>query len=420
MTWQQFLVDDFVHDGKADIQTGPFGTQLSASEYVAAGVPVINVRNIGYGKLKADKLEYVSEETAERLSLHRLQTNDIVFGRKGAVDRHILVDENQDGWVQGSDCIRLRFHSDEISSAFISYTFLRPEHQQWMLTQSGNKATMASLNQDVIRRIGISLPPLDVQLKVVNILSAYDDLIENNRRRMAKLEEAARLLYREWFVRLRFPGHEHTRIVNGVPEGWSKPTLQAVCAPDNGIQTGPFGSQLHQSDYTETGVPVIMPKDILGFRIVTDSIAYIPEDLANSLGRHRLQLGDVVYGRRGDIGRRAFISSRQVGWFCGTGCLRLRPNSEVVDPRYFFDALGSPETAGTIAGRAKGATMPNLNASIMADVTILMPNYTLQQEYTKHVSHLSDMIECLALQNEKLRAARDLLLPRLMSGEIVV
>ena len=79
-------------------------------------------------------------------------------------------------------------------------------------------------------------------------LSAYDDLIENNRRRMALLEDAARQLYREWFVRLRFPGHEHTRIVDGVPEGWERRPLASVCTAGDGIQTGPFGSQLHQSD----------------------------------------------------------------------------------------------------------------------------------------------------------------------------
>ena len=183
---------------------------------------------------------------------------------------------------------------------------------------------------------------------------------------------------------------------------------------------GPFGSQLHQSDYTEEGVPVVMPKDIINFRISVDDIARILESLADSLGRHRMQEGDVIYGRRGDIGRRGFISRRQSGWLCGTGCLRLKPNQDVVVPRYFFDALGAPDTAGTIAARAKGATMPNLNATIMASVPLLVPPRTLQCQYAENVEPMFEMVETLADQNQKLRAARDLLLPRLMSGEIIV
>ena len=335
MSWRSLTVGDLVEAGAADIQTGPFGTQLKASDYVEDGIPVINVRNIGFGDLKPEKLEFVTDETAERLAAHLLQRQDIVFGRKGAVDRHLFVGEEQENWLQGSDCIRLRFATDEVAPRFISYLFLTDAHQKWMLAQSGNKATMASLNHDVIRRIPIRIPTPTVQGHIVDILSAYDELIENDRRRMALFEEAARQLSREWFVRLRFPGHEHTRIAHGVPEGWEHQTLAKACLPENGIQTGPFGSQLHQSDYTEEGVPVVMPKDIINFRISVDDIAQIPESLADSLGRHRMQEGDVVYGRRGDIGRRGFISRRQAGWLCGTGSLRLRPNQDVVMPRYF-------------------------------------------------------------------------------------
>lgn len=365
-----------------------------------------------------DTSQHVTVAAAERKSRIIGPGTVLVVVRGMSLAKEFRVSITQRDMAFNQD-IKALICDERIDSEFLYYYLAtHSDHIKDLATEASHGTK--KLDQDVLSAYEIPLLPRAIQRRIVDRVAAYDDLIENNRRRMAKLEEAARLLYQEWFVRLRFPGHEHTRIVNGVPEGWSKPSLQAVCVPDNGIQTGPFGSQLHQADYTETGVPVIMPKDIIGFRIVTDSIAHIPEDLANSLGRHRLQAGDVVYGRRGDIGRRAFISSRQVGWFCGTGCLRLRPDSKVIDPRYFFDALGSPETAGTIAGRAKGATMPNLNATIMADVTILMPNYALQQEYAKHVSQMSDMIECLALQNEKLRTARDLLLPRLMSGEIAV
>lgn len=419
MKWTPTTVGTLVRMGAADIKTGPFGTQLKASQYVDEGVPVINVRNIGLGELKLDKLEFVGEETSERLSDHLLQNNDIVFGRKGAVDRHLFVTEQQCGWLQGSDCIRLRFLSSSVRSRFVSYAFRLNAHQEWMLGQSANKATMASLNHDIIERISFLLPSVDTQDRVVKVLAAYDDLIENSRRRMALLEDAARQLFREWFVRLRFPGYEHTRIVDGVPEGWERRPLISLCVA-NGIQTGPFGSQLHQSDYSEEGVPVVMPKDLIGFRISVSTIARIPEDLAEKLGRHRMVPGDIVYGRRGDIGRRAFIGNRQNGFFCGTGSLRIRADDRQINARYLFDSLGAPETAGTIANRAKGATMLNLNAKILQSVPVLVAKRSLQDFYADHVAASTELIEVLEAQNQKLRAARDLLLPRLMSGEIAV
>jgi type I restriction enzyme S subunit len=225
MSWKSLLLGEMVDEGLINIQTGPFGTQLKASDYTEAGTPVINVRNIGYGSLKPDKLEHVPDAVCDRLEKHLLSKDDIVFGRKGAVDRHLLVQEPQSGWMQGSDCIRLRFLSNNIVPKFLSYSLLMEQHKSWILTQCSNKATMASLNQDVICRIPLKVPDLVVQKAIVEILSTYDDLIENNRRRIQLLEESARLLYKEWFVHLRFPGHEHMEIVDGVPEGWNKRPL---------------------------------------------------------------------------------------------------------------------------------------------------------------------------------------------------
>ena len=234
MSRGEITVGQLEDAGVAEIQTGPFGTQLKSRDYTDEGVPVINVRNIGYGDLRPEKLEYVHEWTAERLNVHILAKSDIVFGRKGAVDRHLFVSDRQCGWLQGSDCIRLRLHGDHIIPRFVSYAFLRSYHKQWMLQQGGNKATMASLNQGILRRIALPFPTRKQQQDIVSILSAYDDLIENNRRRIALLEGAARLLYREWFVHFRFPGHERVKITDGLPEGWERRFLGDVVTTQYG------------------------------------------------------------------------------------------------------------------------------------------------------------------------------------------
>jgi type I restriction enzyme S subunit len=213
-------LDSLYKAKEMNIQTGPFGTQLKASDYVNDGIPVINVRNIGYRSEKAADLEYLDDKTADRLKQHKLKMNDIVFGRKGAIDRHLIVKSRQTGWIQGSDCIRIRFNSKKICPNFLSYFFLTDGHKKWIEAQGAFGATMGSLNQGIIQRISYPLFPLPIQRKIAAVLSAYDDLIENNKHRIAILEKMAEELYREWFVRLRFPGHEKAKIDKGVPEGW--------------------------------------------------------------------------------------------------------------------------------------------------------------------------------------------------------
>ena len=384
------------------------------------GFPSIRTPNIGKGRLLLDGVNRVSEETYRIWTQRAVpEPGDLILAREAPAGNVAIIKEGEKVCL-GQRTVHLRPNPKIVDADFLCYFLLAPP-QQGKLLAAETGATAKHVNMRDIRRLELSnLPDLDSQRAAGAMLSAYDDLIENNRRRMALLEESARLLYREWFVRLRFPGYEHTPIVAGVPQGWERKTLESVCLRGNGIQTGPFGSQLHQADYSEEGVPVVMPKDIIDFRVSVASIARIPEGLADSLGRHRMIPGDIVYGRRGDIGRRAFIGKRQQGWFCGTGSLRLRPDPQAINPLYLFDHLGTPAAVGDITNRAKGSTMLNLSAAALKPVPVLVPSRTLQEMYAEQIEFVREMVEVLNEQNQKLRAARDLLLPRLMSGALAV
>ena len=174
------LIRDLVQTQEVEIKTGPFGTQLKASEYVDRGTPVLNVRNLGLSTVNTEKLEMVGNETIKRLSAHTLHTGDIVFGRKGAVERHAFISEFEDGWMQGSDCIRLRVKNERINARYLYYYFLTPQHRSFMLSMCSHGTTMASLNQKIIEMISIPLPERKVQDQVVAILSALDEKIKNN------------------------------------------------------------------------------------------------------------------------------------------------------------------------------------------------------------------------------------------------
>jgi len=422
MRWPTAPLDTLKSPNRYSFVGGPFGSELTTRDYVADGVPVIRGNNLsGPSKFHDDDFVYVGEKKARALQSNLASPGDLVFTQRGTLGQVGLIpaDAKFEKYVISQSQMKLTVDENKANPLFLYYFFKMPSTIQQIVNRVSSSG-VPHINLSVLKAFEVPAPDKDVQDSIVEFARHYDDLIENNRRRIMLLEQAARLLYEEWFVRFRFPGHEHAKFINGLPEGWAEQHLEELCDEDDGIQTGPFGSQLHQSDYRDEGVPVVMPKDMISFRIVSDGIARIPEQIAERLSRHRMVEGDTVYGRRGDIGRRAYVSEREVGWLCGTGCLRLRPNSQKIDPRFLFDALGAPKTAGTIANRAKGATLPNLNSAIMRSVPVLVPSRSMQELYSAQIRPMKKQIEMLTAYNDKLGAARDLLLPRLMSGEVEV
>lgn len=177
----------------AVLKTGPFGTQFSAKEYVSSGIPMINVKNIGYGNVDETDIEYITEKTRERLKEHILLEGDIVFGRKGSVDRYAYISKEQEGCVQGSDCIRVRCN-DDINSRYVSH-FLKMPHIKKKISGSAVGSTMASLNVDILGDIDILLPSLEYQNRVEKILSDIDEKIILNRKINENLCEQIQLRF---------------------------------------------------------------------------------------------------------------------------------------------------------------------------------------------------------------------------------
>ena len=401
MSWRKVQLAEFLDDGGIDIRTGPFGTQLKAADYAPTGTPVINVRNVGYGDLRPEKLEFVPDQVVSRLPQHILETRDIVFGRKGAVDRHLFVSESETGWMQGSDCIRLRVLTDAIHPAFLSFALRLPSHKQWMLTQCSNKATMASLNQNVIGRIPINLPDPATQAEIASILSAYDDLIENNRRRIQLLEQAARLLYREWFVHLRFPGHEHVTITDGVPEGWEKKLLSEIAD----ITMGQSPKSVY---YNEDGNGLPFHQGVTNFGV------RFPSHQTYCTVQNRLaEPGDILFSVRAPVGRINITTDKIV---IGRGLSAIR--SKLGQQNLLFYALKSHFFKEDMMGG--GAIFAAITKKDLHGVELMQAPDRIAEMFMEHVRPIDLQIENLQQTIDDLTQARDLLLPRLMNGEVAV
>ncbi|WP_104664743.1 restriction endonuclease subunit S [Ensifer adhaerens] len=295
----------------------------------------------------------------------------------------------------------------------------------------------------------IPVPDRDRQVEIAELLGSLDDKIELNRRMNETLEAMAQAIFRDWFVDFgptlrKIEGvSDPVEIMgglvidadraqqladlfptklgdDGLPEGWSYGTLNEVASRVSGvIQTGPFGSQLHQADYCALGVPVVMPANLTysGFRDNSE-FAYVAEDTANRLAKHRLAKGDIVYGRRGDIGRKALIGDDQAGWLCGTGCLKVRFPASAMPAEFLYYWLDQPAMVEWIRSRAIGATMPNLNTSTLNAMPFLHSSDEVALEFSKIVQSLCLLQSVNNRQIQTLGATRDLLLPKLISGEI--
>jgi type I restriction enzyme S subunit len=387
--WATIPVKNFVDSGEAETKTGPFGTQLKASDYVEYGTPVINVRNIGFGTIRPDKLEYLAPDTVKRLSSHLLQTGDIVFGRKGAVERHVLIRPGQNSWFQGSDCLRLRFNSKSIDPRFVSYFLLTDEHKQWIINQCSHGATMASLNQEIIWRINLNIPPLPTQRKIAGVLSAYDDLIENNSRRIAILEEMAQAIYREWFVNFRFPGHENVKLIDSplgkIPEGWRVTTL------GDAIDLA-YGKALKADDRKPGNFPVYGSGGIVGVH-----------------NEFYVKGPGIIVGRKGNVGT-VFWSDEDFYPIDTVFFVKTKLPLHYV----YYNLLISQSFLNS------DAAVPGLNRNQACLNPFIFPSQAVMHFFQSHCVAILSALRSLRARKINLQTTRDLLLPKLISGQLDV
>ena len=231
MNWPQVELQDIALQEKGAIVSGPFGSNISAKYFVDEGIPVIRGNNLTKGKDKFidDGFAYLTETKAAEFRNCMAVTDDIIFTAAGSIGQvGIIPPETRfEKYVISNKQLRVRLDRSKANPNYV-FAWLSSTQMVRYLENMNNGGAVPLLNLGIIRRIPVPLPSIEIQEKISDILSTYDDLIENNRRRIALLEEAARLLYREWFVHFRFLGHEHVKIIDGIPEGWERRTLADI------------------------------------------------------------------------------------------------------------------------------------------------------------------------------------------------
>ncbi len=372
---------DKIKDFALGIFDGPHATPKESNE----GAVFLGIKNITpEGRLDFSNIRYVSEEELPKWTRRVIpQKDDVVLSYEATLHRYALIPEGFRGCL-GRRMALIRPDQDKLHPRFLHYYFLSPK---WRNVIDSNIIIGATVNRIPIKNLPdfeVDFPTLAEQSQIASILSAYDDLIENNRRRIQLLEESARLLYKEWFVHLRFPGHEHTKIIDGVPEGWKRGTL-GECAVLN------YGKALKKDNRTVGDCPVYGSSGVVG-----------------SHNKAIVKAPALIIGRKGNVGSVYWTSCDC--WPIDTVYFIHDEESDL----YLYHALKNTAFMST------DVAVPGLNRNFAYSRTLLIPGKKIRAEFIAKASLLRWQIEKLDQYNQKLAEARDLLLPRLMNGEIQV
>jgi type I restriction enzyme, S subunit len=381
------------------------------------GVKVVGVSDFqDYTKPRYAELEQINPEgiVTER---NILRDGDIVFvrsnGNRELIGRSLFIEQPPEEVTHSAFTIRLRFTSREVHPKFYAYCFRTPLIRQGLTAQGGG-TNINNLNQDILNSLEVPFPPLPVQRRIAGILSAYDELMENSQRRIRILETMARALYREWFVYFRFPGHEKVPRVasplGNIPQGWEVKTVA------NSFEISGGGTPSRkESEYWDGGIiQWFSPSDLTGAgtMFMDDSSDHITElGLAKSSAR-LFPARSVMLTSRATIGAIAINAHEAC---TNQGFITCLPNERV--PLYFLYHW-LRENVPTFQRMASGATFKEISRGVFKTIEFLQPPAKLVRRFEDAAAPMAEQALTFQRQIQNLRRTRDLLLPRLLSGQV--
>ena len=382
------------------------GKMLDQKKNRGEPLPYLANINVRWGEFDLTDLREMRFEQHE-LDRYGLKYGDIVMCEGGEPGRCAIWKNHNSAMMIQKALHRIRPFSC-LRPEFLFYFFLykgRVGHLSSLFTGS----TIKHLPREKLALVEVPVPPHSTQDRIVSILSAYDDIIENNRRRIQLLEESARLVYKEWFVRLRFPGHEHVKIVEGVPEGWEKRSAIEVMEVLSGGTP-----KTSNSYYWDDSIPFFTPKDATVFAYVHDTEKSLSDAGLKNCNSRLFPKDTVFITARGTVGK---INLAQRPMAMNQSCYALLAFPPLNQQFLYFTML---DAVDQFRSRAVGAVFDAIVRDTFKQIRFIVPEKKVIEAFLEHVSPILQQIETFLGQNRSLQRARDLLLPRLMNGEIVV
>ena len=396
------------------------GFAFKSKDFLNCGVPVIKIKNITQEGVTLEDVSYISKELADKNEKYHLNYNDILIALTGS---HI----NQMSSVVGR-IARIKYHEDSLLNQRVGKVFAKDsklcdiDYVYYFLSQdyikislaskAGGAANQANISPNDVKSLTVRWPDIETQHRIADILSAYDDLIENNQRQIKLLEEASQRLYKEWFVDLRFPGHENTKIVDGVPEGWRVASIADICDTVGG---GTPSTKI-QSYYEKGDILWVTPTDItrnFSLALLDTEKKITPEGLKNSSAK-MLPAETILMTSRASVG---FFGMCKYEVCTNQGFISCIPKRENLQMYLLFNLKSRVEE---IRQKAGGSTYLEISKTVFRELKIILPKDEVLAEYQKNVHDIFDEIYCRTEMIKSLVDMRNRLLPKLMSGEVEV
>ena len=377
----------------ADIQTGPFGSQLHKEDYVEIGTPIVTVEHLGNRTFTEQNLPKVSDKDKERLKKYILSTGDIVFSRVGSVDRCSYVDEQHNGWMFSGRCLRVRPTRD-IDSLYLYYYFCLESTQQFVRNIAVG-ATMPSINTKLLGEVPIRIPDINKQKKIANILSGLDDKIELNNKINENLERQIQALYKSWFI-------DFAPRMGSKPASWKTADIYSLA---NIIYGAPFASKKFNTE--GIGKPIIRIRDLKEQQFATYTTERHPKG-------YLLQPGDIVVGMDGEF--RPYIWGNNEAWLNQRICVfeNKRPHGKA----FLYCTLKPLLYA--VERTQIATTVIHIGKKDFDAFSITLPDEKTLDSFDLLTAPMIQQIVLNCFEKKRLADLRNILLPKLMSGEIDV
>ena len=365
-------------------------------------------KDIRAGRIDERTVAKIPEDKAKELSRHYLKPGSIVFPRRGNIGKCAYVDGYAERFLCGTGCVKIEPPTEILEPLFVYYYLCLPRVVEWF-ERNAVGTTMLNLSARIIGRVQLPLLPLQYQRRVASVLAAYDRLIENNRRRIALLEKAVRLVYKEWFIHLRFPGHEQAEIRAGIPDRWKRVTAFDVMDILSGGT--PDTSNPH---YWNGEIPFFTPKDATAGVYVFSTEKHLSEEGLRNCNSRLYPKDTVFISARGTVGKIAMAQTDMAMSQSSYALLAMEPLSQ---PFLYLSILDGVEQ---LRSRAVGSVFAAIVRNTFRSIPFIVPEGRVISMFTDLVSPMFRQIDVLSYEVRKLTHARDLLLPRLMSGRIAV
>lgn len=330
-------------------------------------VRLIQLADIGDGFYIDKSSRFLNSETAKRLKCTYLKEGDILVARMpDPLGRACIFPQSEMPCVTVVDVCIIRPNQNKVDNRWLMHTINSPVMRQ-RINEYVTGTTRQRISRGNFSKLKVSVPPLLEQRRIASILDKVDELRQKRQQAIEKLDQLLPATFMDMF---------------GDPVSNPKGFKVAKLAEQvDLIQIGPFGTQLHQEDYIENGIPLINPSHIKNGKIIPNDKLTVSKSKHEELTQYHLRLNDVLLGRRGEMGRCAVVTEKEVGWLCGTGSLFIRPNREKINPFFLELLLSSDSIKKYLENVSQGQTMANLNKSIVGAIPLILPSIEIQNKF---------------------------------------